>query len=69
LHISNSHENIIVAMEKPTARIPFLLRRSQGGQTTQVLRQEDFPFSFLVKGRAYEVRLTKAGGVVMIKIE
>jgi hypothetical protein len=57
-------------MEKPKApRIPFLLRKSRGGQTLQVLRQDDFPFAFTVEGRAYEVRRTKAGGVIMVKTE
>jgi hypothetical protein len=57
-------------MEKSNApRIPFLLRKSRGGKTMQVLQKDDFPFAFTVEGRSYEVQRTKAGGVIMVKAE
>ena len=55
--------------QKQPVRIPFLLRKSRGGQTMPVLKEADFPFAFMIGDKAYEVRRTKAGGIVMVKAE
>ena len=48
-----------------TPKTVLLLRKARSGATAPVLNQADFPFRFLLGGKAYVVELTRAGKAVM----
>lgn len=49
-------------------RIPtaVLLRKALGGNAKTVMKATDFPFHFVHDGKAYVIRRTKRGGLLMV---
>jgi hypothetical protein len=47
----------------------FLLRKSKGGESVPVVKDQDLPFRFIRDGRTFEISQTRKGGLIMTEVK